>query len=181
MRFRRFGRDAVAVVWLAVVWVLLWGSVRPVTVLGGVLVGVLVTAGVRLPPSPERLPVRPLRLLILIAYVLADIASSTVDVAWQVLRHGRRARAAVVAMPLLSGSDTVVTTIANAIALTPGSTVVRLDRERGQCYVYVLGPRDRAGVERSRRELMGTQRLVLAALGSAEEITACERWLKEAR
>lgn len=170
-----------AVTWLALVWVLLWGSLNPLTVVGGVLVGFVVVAGVQLPPSAEQLPLRPLRLLGLAGYVLYDITASTVDVTWQILRYGRRTRAAIVAMPLFSDSDIVVTIIANTIALSPGSTVVQLDREHGVCYVYVLGPRDQASIERCRRQVVGTQRQVLAALGSTEEINACQRWLKEAR
>lgn len=172
---------ALAVVWLAVVWLLLWGTFTPLTLVGGVLVGALVTAVVPLPAPTRLLPVRPLRLLALAGYLVLDLVRSGVDVAWQTLRWGPAARGAIVAVPLLSSSDRVVTVVANAFTLSPGTMALQIDRERRVWYVYALGPRDRAAAERSRRQAMDLQRRVLAALGTPAEIAEAERWLAAPR
>jgi multicomponent Na+:H+ antiporter subunit E len=172
---RRLRARLPGIAWLTVVWVLLWGTFTPLSVVGGVLVGLLVTGLFRLPLMPGRLPFRPLRLLGLAGYVLYDVLVSGAEVSWHTLRHGPGARGAIVAVPLLSGSDRVVTVVANAFTLSPGTMTVQIDHERAIWYVYALGPRDRAGAERARRQALDMQRRVLAALGSPAEIAEAER------
>jgi multicomponent Na+:H+ antiporter subunit E len=185
---RRTGRRGVhavrarlpAVVWLTLVWVLLWGTFTLLSIVGGVLVAVLVSALFRMPPLPDRLPVRPLPLLGLVAFLLYDLVASGVEVSWQILRHGPRAQGTIVAVPLLSGSDRVVTVLANAVSLSPGAMVLQIDHERETWYIYALGPRDRDGAERARLRAMDVQRRVLAALGRPEELAEAQRRIAEA-
>jgi multicomponent Na+:H+ antiporter subunit E len=158
------------IVWLTVVWVLLWGTFTPLSVVGGVLVAMLVIGAFRFPAAAAHLPVRPLRLLRLVGYLVYDMVVSGTEVGWQVVRYGRAARGAVFAVPLLSRSDRVVTVIANALSLSPGAMALQIDQENGLWFVYALGPRDRAGVERSRRRTIVMQRRVIAALGTPQEL-----------
>jgi multicomponent Na+:H+ antiporter subunit E len=166
-----------AVLWLTFVWVLLWGTFSPASIAGGIVVAVLVTALFRLPPATDRLPVRPLRFLRLALFLLWDLAVSGAEVSWQVLRHGPRARGAIMAVPLISSSDRVVTVMANALSLSPGTMALQIDHDHDVWYVYALGPRDQAGVERARRRVVDMQRRVLAALGSPGEQAEAERVL----
>jgi multicomponent Na+:H+ antiporter subunit E len=73
----------------------------------------------------------------------------------------------------------VVTVIANALSLSPGAMALQIDHAHGLWFVYALGPRDLAGVERSRRRTMDMQRRVIAALGTREELATAERLLAE--
>jgi multicomponent Na+:H+ antiporter subunit E len=164
-----------SVLWLTLVWVLLWGTFTPASIVGGVLVAALVNVLFRLPPATDRLPVRPLRLLALLLFLLWDLVVSGAEVSWQVLRHGPRARGAIMAVPLISSSDRVVTVMANALSLSPGTMALQIDHDHDVWYVYALGPRDRAGVERARRRVLDMQRLVLAALGTPEELSEAKR------
>lgn len=163
--------------WLALVWVLLWGTFTPLSMAGGVVVGIAVITAFRFPPAAAHLPVRPLRLLGLVGYLVYDAVVSGAGVSWQVLRYGPGARGAVFAVPLLSESDRVVTVIANALSLSPGAMALQIDHEHGLWFVYALGPRDEAGVERTRRRTMDMQRRVIAALGTPEELAAAEEYL----
>lgn len=165
------------VAWLAFVWIFLWGTFTPASVVGGVLVGVAVTAAFRLPIPPDRLPVRPLRLLALVLYLGYDLVVTGLGVSWLTLRDGPRVRGVVLAVPLLAESDRVVAVVANAFSLAPGTMAVQLDRERGEWFVYVLGPRDEAEAERARRGALAMQRRVLAALGTPAELAAADRSL----
>jgi multicomponent Na+:H+ antiporter subunit E len=177
----RLRTRVVEIGWLTAVWVLLWGTFTPLSIVGGVVVAVAVMASFRFPPAAAHLPVRPLRLLGLVAYLVYDMAASAVEVSRQTLRYGRAARGAVIVVPLLSSSDRVVTVIANALSLSPGAMALQIDHEHGLWFVYELGPRDQAGVERSRRRAMDMQRRVLAALGTPEELAAAQRHLEEGR
>jgi multicomponent Na+:H+ antiporter subunit E len=165
---------ALEIAWLTVVWVLLWGTFTPLSIVGGVLVAIAVLAAFRFPPPGPYLPVRPLRLIGLAGYLAYDMVVSGAEVSWQTLRYGRAARGAVFAMPMLTASDRVATVVANALSLSPGAMVLQIDRDRGLWFVYALGPRDPAAVERSRRRTMDMQRRVIAALGSAEELAAAD-------
>ncbi|MGH3587522.1 MAG: Na+/H+ antiporter subunit E [Pseudonocardia sp.] len=164
-----------SLVWLTLVWVLLWGTFTTASVVGGVIVAVLVTVLFRFPRSSEHLPLRPLRLLGLFAYLAYDLVVSGAEVSWQVLRHGPRARGAIIALPLLSDSDRVVTVVANAVSLSPGAMLLQIDQDHDVWYVYALGPRDEAGVERIRRRTLDMQRRVLVALGSPAEVAEAEK------
>jgi multicomponent Na+:H+ antiporter subunit E len=168
-----------SVIWLTLVWVLLWGTFTPLSAVGGVLLAVLVTALFRQPPASNRLPVRPLRLLALAGFLLYDLVVSGVEVSWQVLRRGPDARGAIVALPLLSRSDRVVAVMANAVSLSPGTMALQIDHDHDVWYVYALGPRDAAGVERTRLRTLDMQRRVLAALGSPDELAEAQRRIGE--
>ncbi len=182
---RTVGLAAVAprlleIAWLTAVWVLLWGTFTALSIVGGVVVAVAVLAAFRFPPPAPALPIRPLRLLALVGYLAYDMVVSGAGVSWQTLRYGRDARGAVFAVPLLSDSDRVVTVIANALSLSPGAMALQIDHEHDLWFVYALGPRDRAGVERARRRTMDMQRRVIAALGTPEELAAAEAGLARA-
>jgi multicomponent Na+:H+ antiporter subunit E len=165
---------ALEIAWLTVVWVLLWGTFTPLSIVGGVLVAVAVLGAFRFPDPGPYLPIRPLRLVALVGYLGYDMIVSGAEVSWQTLRYGAAARGAVFAVPLLSESDEVVTVVANALSLSPGAMALQIDHQHGLWFVYALGPRDRAGVERSRRRAMDMQRRVIAALGTPDELAAVE-------
>lgn len=170
------------VFWLTVVWVLLWGTPRPATIVGGVLVAVLVAWLFPLPPMRDPIPVRPLRLLSLASFVALDLLRSGVQIGWETLRGGGRGpAAAIIAVPLLAHSARVVAVLAGAVALTPGSYVLQIDRTRATFWVYALGVGGDGAVERVRREVLVLQRKVIAALGTADELAASDRGLAAAR
>lgn len=163
--------------WLTVVWVLLWGTVSVKIVLGGLLVAVLVTALFPLPLLP-RLPLRPWRLVRLLGFVLMDLFISGVQVSWEALWYGPRSRAGIVAVPLLSRSNWAITLTAGAVALTPGSFVLQIDRRgfdagEARLYVYALGLRDPEDAERVRTMVLRLQHKVIGAFGTPEELRMC--------
>ena len=171
----------VEVGWLTLVWVLLWGTFSPLSIVGGVVVAIAVIGAFRFPAADAHLPVRPLRLFTLVGYLAYDMVVSGAEVSWQVLRYGPAARGAVYEVPLLSRSDRVVAVIANALSLSPGAMALQIDHAHRLWFVYALGPRDADGVERSRRRTMDMQRRVIAALGTPEELATAERLLAEGR
>lgn len=168
-----------AVVWLTGVWVLLWGTFTPLTIVGGVLVAVLVLGVSGQGRSPDRLPARPLRVLGLVGYLVHDLLVSGVEVSWQVLRHGPRACGAILAVPLLTSSERVVTIMASALSLAPGAMALEIDRDAGVWYVYALGPRGAADVERMWLRTMDMQRRVLATFGTPGELERARRLIGE--
>lgn len=158
---------------LALVWILLWGSLGPTTIVGGLLVGLAVTLLFPLPLLPEALPVRPVKMLRLAGFLLLDLFKSGVRVSVVTLRYGPRARAGIVGLPLCAESDRTATTIAAACALSPGSFVLQIDRPRNRWYVYALGLHRPDAVARVRRDMMNLQMRVVEAIGSAADVRGC--------
>ncbi|ANY08166.1 Na+/H+ antiporter subunit E [Pseudonocardia sp. HH130630-07] len=173
IRIRSWPRRVPQVLALALVWVLLWGSLKPVAIIGGLLIGLLVTVLFPLPLLPERLPVRPLKLVRLVGFLIVDLVVSGVRVSMITLVHGRKARSGIVGLPLCATADRTVTMIVATCALSPGSFTLQIDRRRGRWYVYALGLHRADAVERLRRDMMNLQLRVIDALGSPEDVRRC--------
>ncbi|MGW9493709.1 Na+/H+ antiporter subunit E [Streptomyces prasinus] len=151
--------------WLWLLWVLLWGSVGPVVLVGGLLVAVAVVRSFSLPPIlPGAVP-RPLAIGRLLAGLLKDIVVSGATVAWQALRYGERTSTAIVEVPLRVDSDLLITAVAELTTIAPGTLVVEIDRRRQRLYVHALPVRDEADVDRRREAVQTLERRVARAVG----------------
>lgn len=152
--------------WLTFVWVALWGSLTVANVLGGLAVAVAVLVLLPLPNVPSSGRVRPLPLLRLIVVFLWELVLASGTVIGQVLRPSTTMRQAVVAVPVAGVSDRLLTLLANAVSLTPGTLALEVDRPRAVLYVHVLdlGSSDGAA-EEVRRSIVRLERLIILALG----------------
>lgn len=163
------GRAAPIVAWLVAVWVALWGSPSWANLVAGSAVGVgLVT----LFPAPEVArtgTVRPLAAARFAAYFAWKLVEASAVVAWEVVTPRNKINQGIVAVPIRGGSDTLVTLVANAISLTPGTLTLEVDDHPPVLYVHVLHLR---GVEAVRREVQHLERLAILAFGSPEAVEA---------
>jgi multicomponent Na+:H+ antiporter subunit E len=81
----------------------------------------------------------------------------------------------VVAVPLVGASDALVTFVANAISLTPGSLVLEVrDGDPTLLYLHVLGLQEME-TEAVRRDVQHLEAVVVRALGSAEAVAALDQ------
>ena len=152
--------------WLTVVWVGLWGSVTAANVLGGVAVALLLATALPLTEVPTAAVVRPLALLRFLAFFVVDLVRSSLQVAALVLGPRRALRQAVVAVPVRGASDSLLTLLANAISLTPGTLTLEVDRPGSTLYVHVIDVGE--GVDAVRADLLHIERLAILAVGSAD-------------
>lgn len=155
--------------WLTLVWVALWGSVTPANVLGGLAVAVLVLLGLPLPPVESAGVVRPRALLRFGLYFLVDLVQSSWQLVKLVLWRGHPLRQAVVAVPVRGASDQLLTLLANAISLTPGTLTLEVDRPNSTLYVHVIDVgHGNDAVEKVRAEILHIERLAIEAIGSPQ-------------
>lgn len=149
--------------WLMVVWMALWGTVSPATVAGGLAVGVavqLLPAGRR----PKRgFALRPLAAFRFVGYFLVKLVEASVVVGIEVVTPHNRIRTGIVAVPLRGASDTLVTLVADAVTLTPGTLTLEVSRNPPTLYVHVLHLGD---IEAVRREIRHLEVLAVRAFGS---------------
>ncbi len=152
--------------WLAAVWVALWGDVTAGNVLAGAAVAVgLVSVFPGARPGPAA-PVRPVALLRFAGFFVWQVIKANAILSWEIVTPKRHLEAGIVGVELHTQSDAVITLIANAITLTPGSLALMVHRSgsRRVLYVHILHLND---VDAVRRDLARTERLAIAAFGGA--------------
>jgi multicomponent Na+:H+ antiporter subunit E len=158
--------------WLVVIWVGLWGSISIANVASGVLIAAaaLVVARWR-PASPEPVAFRPwpaLRFAVRFVYKLAE---ASVIVAAEIVTPRNKINTGIVAVPLRGCSDALVTLVANAVSLTPGTLTLEIQREPLVLYVHVLHLRS---VEQVRAEVRRLELDAVRAFGSAAALRGLE-------
>lgn len=109
--------------WLTFVWVLLWGGLTLGNVAAGLLFGIVLTTVFPLGPD-RRTGVHPVALLRFGVHFAVALVQSTLSVALSVLRPPSRLEEGIVGVPLHVRSPVVVSFVANAISLTPGTLTV---------------------------------------------------------
>jgi multicomponent Na+:H+ antiporter subunit E len=166
--------------WLALVWVALWGPFTTATIAGGLAVA----AAVQLLPAAARqrgrFAVRPVAAVRFVGYFAYKLVEASVVVALEVATPRNRIRTGIVAVPLLGASDALVTLVADAVTLTPGTLTIEARRDPPILYVHVLHLRD---VEAVRREVRQLEVLAVRAFGSAAALAglaADDTWVSRA-
>lgn len=151
-------------VWLIVVWVSLWGDVSAANIVGGA--GVAAAALLLFPSAGPRrgFTFRPLHAARFAGYFFYKLIEANAVVAWEVLTpNNAGVREAVVAVPLGDHhSDAVVTLIANAISLTPGTLTLEVRRDPTVLLIHVLHLRS---VEDTRAQVRRLEHLAVRAFG----------------
>jgi multicomponent Na+:H+ antiporter subunit E len=162
-------------IWLVVVWFLLWGTWSWANLISGVAVALAVMLLLPLPPVVGGMRVRPLPLLAFVVSFLTDLVVSGASVAWRALRPAGVSSGALVRVQLRVDSDLLLTMVAEAVSLVPGSLVLDLDRERRRLAVHLLHADDLADVDRQKAAVLATETRLVRAFGSAEDVAALTR------
>jgi multicomponent Na+:H+ antiporter subunit E len=172
---KRLTRHPGLVLFLTAVWVGLWGSVTWANVMGGLVIAVVLLLALPLTEVPSQGRVRPWGLVRLVVYFTGDLVRASLQVALLVVRPRSELRQAVIAVPVRGASDSLLTLLANAISLTPGTLTLEVDRPRSTLYVHALdvGPGPQ-GVERLRADILRLERLAILAIGSSAGRQALE-------
>ncbi|WP_405039071.1 Na+/H+ antiporter subunit E [Serinicoccus sp. LYQ92] len=152
------------VLWLTVVWVLLWGTLDLLNLLGGVLIALLVLVLFPLPRVELRLRVRPLGLLVLLGRFLLDLVRASVEVAWLSVRPGPVASGVVMDLELAGDDPLLQTLTAEMVSLVPGSVVIDLDSGSRVLTLHALNVSTRHQAEKVRHKVRAQEARVLRAL-----------------
>lgn len=152
--------------WLTLVWLLLWGAVTPLLVVGGLLVAIGVCVLFPLPPVRMGIRPRPGPMVALLARFIKDVVVASVQVSKVTLRRDRALNNAVIAVSLRTPSDFVLTVVAEMVSLVPGSIVVEARRSTHTLFLHVLDVGDLDGVERFRASVLDLEERVVHALGA---------------
>jgi multicomponent Na+:H+ antiporter subunit E len=162
--------DVPLVVGLVVLWALLWGSWTPLTLLCGLVVALLTTQLLPLPPVPlsSRFSV-PALLRFLVVWTGLVVAASF-RVAWTAVRRRGVRRSSIVLVQLHTTSEMTFTLSTLAISLVPGSYVVEVDLPRRRILLHVLDTERLEQVEAERMAAIRLEAMVVRAIGSRQDV-----------
>ena len=159
-------------VWLIALWMLLWGQFTWLAFLTGLVVAVVVTRVVRLPPVELSGRVNLWWGAVFVAEFLLALLIGSLTVAWQVLDWRRQPGAAIIAVPLVTDDDLIMTHVAVTASLIPGSLIVEADRDRRILFLHVIGVRTDADVEKQRASVQHWEGRIVRAVGSSAQLDA---------
>src|ERR687894_735649 len=159
---------------VALVGMLLWGTWSWANLLSGLLLALTVLTLLPLPHVVGGARVRPLPLLAFLGHFVVDLFASGAEVAWQALRPGGVHRTAIVQVQLRADSDLLLTMVAEATSLVPGSLVLDLDREQRVMTLHLLPVRDLDDVARKKAHVLVVERRLVRAFGSAADLAALD-------
>lgn len=153
-------RVAAVLVWSVVVWDALWGDLTTANVLWGLVLGGLALWLVPVRHKAHRVPVRLGAMLRFGGMFVWALVRASAVVAWEVVTPRNDINEGIVAIPLRTSSPGLITLIANAISLTPGTLTLEVRREPPTLYVHVLHLRD---IEDVRADIHRLEDVALAA------------------
>jgi len=160
-------RSFALVAWLVVVWTALWEEISWANLLGGLAAAGGLVILFPLAPTKRQGRIRPWPALRFAVYFLWKLIEASAIVAWEVVTPRNRINEGIVAVPIHGLSNALVTVVANAISLTPGTLTLEVDEDPAVLYVHVLHLHD---IEAVRREVQHLERLVIAAFGPDEAL-----------
>jgi len=158
------------VVALVVLWLLLWGSVTLLNVVGGVLIAIAVTTIFYLPAVELSGRFNPFWFVVFLARFFASIFTASFQVAFQAIGPRGIRSNAIVRIQLDTRSDLMLTLTAMTVSLVPGSVAFEVDRENSVLFVHALGTRSVEDVEEVRADALRIERSLVLALGSKEDL-----------
>lgn len=159
-------------VWLVVVWGALWQNFSPGNLLFGALIAVVVARLFYLPPVELGGRFNVLRAAAFAVGFLARVAAASFQVLYLAVVQGRNVISAVVAVPLRSHSDLLVTATGHVTALIPGSLVVEVDRSTSTLYIHGINVRTAEDAAQLRRNVRATEAGLIRIMGSPAELSA---------
>ena len=171
-RTNRWTTGPPLVVGLVVLWLLLWRSIEPLTIVTGVVTALIVVNVFELPPVPHVGRLRPLAALSLLGWFAGQVLVASVQVAVQAFRalgpsHGPAS--GIVAAQLRTRDDLLLSLTAIVLALIPGTVIVEVDRAESVLYLHVLRGDTPERLDAARRSVIATERRLVRAFGSPGE------------
>ncbi|MCR2819374.1 Na+/H+ antiporter subunit E [Microbacterium sp. zg.Y1090] len=157
-------------VWLIALWMLLWGQFTPLAFVTGLAVAVFVTRVFRLPPVELSGRVNLWYGLVFLLTFFGAVVRGSLLVAWQVVDPRRYPGTAIVAVPLRTDDDLIMTHVGVTASLIPGSLVVEADRDRRILYLHVIGVDSEADVVKQRTAIQGWEARIVRAVGSRAQL-----------
>lgn len=157
-------------VWLIALWMLLWGQFTWTAFVTGLVAAIVVTRVFRLPPVELSGRVNIWYGLVFVVTFFLALSRGSLLVAWQVIDPRRLPHSAIIAVPLRTDDDLIMTHTAVTASLIPGSLLVEVDRPRRILYLHALGVATPEDAAHQRRAVQGWEARIVRAVGSRAQL-----------
>ena len=174
-REHRWAVEIPLILWLMLVWAVLWGELTAKNLLVGLVLSLLVTRALALPPVQLSSRFNALHAVTLFATFLWQVVRASFEVMWTVIAHGPRASSSVTAVQMRSHSDLIMTATGSTTGLIPGSVLLEVDRPNAILYFHVLDVHDDEDIEHFRESVRNTEAAWIRMMGSPEDYAALRR------
>lgn len=158
-------RHVVALGWLTLVWVMLWGTWSLANVMSGLVVAVVITTAFALPTVRFRIEFRPIGMVKWLGGVLVDLVKASFIVGLQGLKLRVPQQSSVIAVHLESKSDLAHALIIESVSIVPGSLVIEFERSERVLYAHVWSTSTEEDAEKAREHIRLLERRVVGAIG----------------
>lgn len=159
-------------IWLVVVWGALWQDFSAGNLLFGALIALGVTHAFYLPPIELSGRFNVLRAVVFMLWFMKQVTVASFHVLhWSVVK-GPRIRNAVIAVPLRSPSDLLMTAVGHVLSLIPGSLVVEVDRGSATLYVHAMNAPTPESVVQVREGIQDIEARLIKVMGTKAELAA---------
>ena len=123
---------------VAVLWMFMWGTFDFWTLLAGFAVGCLLLGLVsRLLQTPNY-PTRAIKFLSFVIYFLRILTIANLQVARELITPGMQQNPRIIRYPVQGMTPLQITSLANAITLTPGTLSVDVTDDNQMLYVHCM-------------------------------------------
>ncbi|SEE91056.1 multisubunit sodium/proton antiporter, MrpE subunit [Arthrobacter alpinus] len=173
MNYRRklnFLQKLPLLIWLVVVWGALWQDFSAGNLLFGALIAIAVFQMFYLPPIELSGRFNVLRAATLALWFLKEVTVASFQVLFWSVVKGPKIRNAVIAVPLRSPSDLLMTAVGHVLSLIPGSLVVEVDRGCATLYVHAMNAPTPESVDKVRRGIQDIEARLIQVMGTKEEL-----------
>ncbi|KUG56438.1 MULTISPECIES: Na+/H+ antiporter subunit E [Kocuria] len=174
-REHRWAVEIPLILWLMLVWAVLWGELTAKNLLVGLVLSLLVTRALALPPVQLSSRFNVLHAVTLFVTFLWQVIRASFEVMWTVIAHGPRASSSVTAVQMRSHSDLILTATGSTMGLIPGSVLLEVDRPNATLYFHVLDVHDDEDIEHFRESVRNTEAAWIRMMGSPEDYAALRR------
>ena len=157
-------------IWLVVVWGALWQDFSAGNLIFGALIALAVSQIFYLPPIELSGRFNVLRALTLALWFVKEVFVASFQVLFWAVDKGPQIRNAVIAVPLRSPSDLLMTAVGHVLSLIPGSLVVEVDRGCATLYVHAMNTPTPESVERVRKGIQDIEARLIQVMGTKEEL-----------
>ena len=159
-------------IWLVLLWGALWQDFSVGNLLFGALIAIGVSQVFYLPPIGFSGRFNPLQAAGLLLWFVWQVTIASFQVLYWAAAKGPRIRNAVIAVPLRSPSDLLMTAVGHVLSLIPGSLVVEVDRGAATLYVHAMNTPTAESVEKVRRGIQDMEARLIQVMGTKTELAA---------
>ncbi len=138
---------------LAVLWMFMWGTFDIYGLAAGMLLGYVLLGVVSRTMPGEEYGRRGLQLVSFLAYFIRILIKANLVVAWEVITPGYQMTPRFIRYPIDGLTDFQITSLANAITLTPGTLSSDVSDDKRYLYVHCMYAKDRESAVKELDEL----------------------------